>query len=170
MNVINLGRTEVFFHHSSSYSSRSQPGSTQIGTRLTTIEAAQQRSNWQIWQPAHLPFAGMELVEVQVVGMDDEFSAVVLKYKKDTHWLALLQEPIPDTVGIRRIPVSFPLRQIEVNNRPAAFFNFFVSASAQPQGQLEILNCLWEHGDSLMHLKTPVLPDQVVQSVAESLR
>lgn len=172
MDKINLGRIEVFFHQNSLDTQRhSVPNrSGHLVFQVVTLKEAQQMVGFKIWQPAYLPFAGMQLDKVQIVGTNGAFDTVVLKYKKDSiHWLVIRQQLISESSNIRRIPIGFSLRRNTVNNRPAALFNHTVTATAQVGGQLELLSCLWERGNFLMELEAPHLSDQVAIQIAESI-
>ena len=173
MEKINLGRIEVFFRQDSPvFEQRSATNRSGVSeVRTVTLEEAEQTAGWKLWQPTHLPFAGMELDKVQILDPDGAVDTAVLKYKRDsTRWLVIRQQRIRESSDIRRIPIPFPLREGVVNNRPAAFFNHAVTATEQPGGQLELLCCYWEHGDFLMELKGPHLSEQVARQIAESLR
>ena len=178
MRKVKLGRVEIV----------SDPGSAQRplpGTALprsnhaldvesVAPEQAQAKAGFKIWQLGLLP-QQVHLVRMDLAwssnGKRREVMSAATKYRADDgRWLVLHRSRIFDTPEHpheERIP--FEVTQGTVAGRPAVVYSYFVQAQALPGGQLQIVNCAWEHDGFLMRLQAPVSTTNDVTQLASSL-
>lgn len=173
MERINLGRIEIVARAISPdrRGSSDPPQHIRVPTRIVSLEEARELAGFRIWQPRNLPLPGLELAHVQLVVADSSGPVIgtILKYRESSNrWMVVEQRLIAAVHGAK-VTIPFIMWEGEVGDRPAAFFTHTVGAQNQPDGQISILHCLWEHHDSLMELQGPWLSPEEMAQIGESL-
>jgi hypothetical protein len=171
MEEIDLGNIKVISR--TDLPGQRQPSQDQFRPQAVSLEEAQGLANFEIWQPAYLPSSRWELVQVLVAipSKSQQATTTTLKYKEDAiHWLIVEQTPVPQAIGEKpKVVIPFPMWEENIGNCPTAFFTHTIQAQNQPNGQLSLLSCLWEHQGFLMGLEAPGLSPEEIAQIGESI-
>jgi hypothetical protein len=85
-------------------------------------------------------------------------------------WFVLEQTRIPERrERTSEVYLPFELQPGRINGKPAAFYTFPVEAQAQPNGLIDIIGCLWEHGTWLMEAHSNGLTREEIAILCGSL-